>query len=66
MERLYHAIDFVDFYSEHVYAGHAGILDAINRRRHSDAKARLLESIRANQNNMKQYEKWVLLACNLD
>lgn len=65
-ERLYHAIDFVDFYSEHVYADLDRISDAIDRRRKASAEVRLLESIRNNQNNMKQYEKWVLLACNLD
>ena len=65
-ERLYYAIDFVGFYSEHAYADHDGISDAINRRRRPSAEVRLLASIRDNQNNMKQYEKWVLLACNLE
>lgn len=65
-ERLYYTIDFVDFYSEHAYTDHDGISEAIKRRRHSSSEVRLLESIRNNQNNMKQYEKWVLLACNLD
>ena len=65
-ERLYSAIDFVDFYSEHAYTDHDGISEAIKRRRHPSSEVRLLESIRNNQNNMKQYEKWVLLACNLD
>lgn len=65
-ERLYYALDFVDFYSMYAYADHDGISNAIKRRRHSSAEVMLLESIRINQNNMKQYEKWVLLACNLD
>ena len=65
-ERLYYALDFVDFYSMYAYADHDGISNAIKRKMHSSAEVKLLESIRNNQNNMKQYEKWVLLACNLD
>jgi predicted nucleic acid-binding protein len=65
-ERLYYALDFVDFYSMYAYADHDGISNAIKRRRHPSAEVRLLESIRNNQNNMKQYEEWVLLACDLD
>lgn len=65
-ERLYHAIDFVGFYSVYVCADHDGVLDAINRSRRASAEARLLRSIINNQGNMKLYEKWVLLACNLD
>ncbi|QOJ21287.1 MAG: hypothetical protein HRU77_11690 [Gammaproteobacteria bacterium] len=65
-ERLYYALDFVDFYSMYAYADHDGISNAIKRRRHPSAEVRLLESIINNQGNMKLYEKWVLLACNLD
>lgn len=65
-ERLYYAIDFVDFYSEYAYADRDEISDTINRRKYSGAEVRLLASIRDNQNNMNQYEKWVLLACNLE
>lgn len=65
-ERLYYALDFVDFYSVHAYADYNGLSDAIKRKKHASAELRLLEIIVDNQNNMKQYEKWVLLACNLD
>lgn len=65
-ERLYYALDFVDFYSVHAYADYNGLSDAIKRKKHASAELRLLEIIVNNQNNMKQYEKWVLLACNLE
>lgn len=66
VERLYHAIDLVVFYSRYAFAESREISTAISHKKNLNAEVTLLESIRNNQNNMKQYEKWVLLACNLD
>jgi len=65
-ERLYHAIDFVRFYSEYAYTDHNKILNAIEKKKGPSAEVKLLESIGHNHSDLKLYEKWVLLACNLD
>ncbi len=65
-ERLYHAIDFVGFYSKYAFAEPDEISTAMGASTGSSADARLLMSIKNNQGNMKLYGKWVLLACNLD
>ncbi|MER0204416.1 MAG: hypothetical protein DU480_11300 [Nitrosomonas sp.] len=65
-ERLYRAIDFVSFYSKYAFAEPDEVSTAMGASTGSSAEARLLISIKNNQGNMKLYEKWVLLACNLD
>lgn len=65
-ERLYRAINLVQFYSEYVCTNYNEISNAIKRGTKSDAEVKLLESIRDNHTNLEQYEKWALLACHLD
>ncbi|SDW70474.1 hypothetical protein [Nitrosomonas oligotropha] len=65
-ERLCRAIDFVSFYSKYAFAEPDEISTAMGASTGSSANARLLMSIKNNQGNMRLYEKWVLLACNLD
>lgn len=66
MERLYHAIEFIRFYSEYVGANSDKVSNAMSTIRGSGAEGRLLRSIENNHGNIKRYEEWVLLACNLD
>ncbi|MXS83798.1 KAP family P-loop NTPase fold protein [Nitrosomonas oligotropha] len=65
-ERLYCAIDFVGFYSEYAYAEIRKISDALDTKKSASAEVKLLRSILNNYGNIKRYEEWVLLACNLD
>jgi predicted transcriptional regulator len=65
-ERLYHAIEFIRFYSEYVYIDSDKVSNAIRKERGSSARWKLLRSIENSHGNIKRYEERVLLACNLD